>query len=122
MEQINPTQQRRYTKSGRSRKSSVQKKDRTTIGVDRHVLPYINRYARERFLYSEEAATKLISIGVAKVYGFEPQLTKPNPMRRALRKILGGMVGKTNSALRELPETPTVHAEPGSGDAFQEPR
>ena len=121
MTDTNPACHRRYSPSGRTRKSSVKKKDRTTIGLDRHMLPYINKYAMEHILYSEEAATKLISIGIAKVYGFEPQLTKPSLMTRAIRKVLGGMVGKTGSALREFPKTPSVHAQPGSGNAFQEP-
>ena len=67
MKPTSPSYRRMYTKKGDSRKSSITKKDRTTITVDRHVLPYINKYAGEHFLYSEEAATKLIAIGVSKV-------------------------------------------------------
>ncbi len=107
-----------YTKKGDSRKSSITKKDRTSINVDRHVLPYINKYAGEHFLYSEEAATKLIAIGVAKVYGFEPRLTKPSMISRATRKLWGKNGVEAGIALWKPTKNPSVHAQPGSGDTL----
>ena len=119
MEQTNPACHRRYTESGRTRKSSIAKKDRTTIGVGRHVLPYINKYAMENYLYSEEAATKLITIGVSKVYGFEPRvLPKPSIMSRAMHKLWGNKGIKAGIALRKPAKSPAVHAKSGSRDAF----
>ena len=118
MVDTNPACHRRYTPSGRTRKSSITKKDRTTIGVDKHVLPYINKYAGEHFLYSEEASTKLISIGVAKVYGFEPRLTKPSLMARAIHKLWGKNGVEAGIALRKPATNPSVHAQPGSRDTL----
>ena len=119
MKPTSPSYRRMYTKKGDSRKSSITKKDRTTITVDRHVLPYINKYAGEHFLYSEEAATKLIAIGVSKVYGFEPRvLPKPSIMSRAMRKVWGKNGVKAGIALRKPAKSPAVHAKSGSRDAF----
>ena len=122
MKPTSPSYRRMYTKKGDSRKSSITKKDRTSINVDRHVLPYINKYAGEHFLYSEEAATKLIAIGVSKVYGFEPRvLPKPSIMSRAMRKVWGKNGVEAGIALRKPAKNPSVHAQPGSGDALSKP-
>ncbi len=118
MKPTSPSYRRMYTKKGDSRKSSITKKDRTSITVDRHVLPYINKYAGEHFLYSEEAATKLIAIGVSKVYGFELRLTKPSIISRAMRKVWGKKGVEAGIALRKPAKNPAVHAQPRSRDAF----
>ncbi len=119
METTNPSYRRMYTKKGDSRKSSITKKDRTSINVDRHVLPYINKYAGEHFLYSEEAATKLIAIGVSKVYGFEHRvLPKPSIMSRAMHKLWGNKCVKAGIALRKSAKTSSIYAQPGSRDAL----
>jgi hypothetical protein len=73
----------------------------------------------EHFLYSEEAATKLLSIGISKVYGFEPSvLPKPSLMSRAMHKVWGKNGVEAGIALRKPAKYPSVHAQPRSRDTL----
>lgn len=113
---------RHYRRVGCKRGSTLKKRDRTSVSINKDLLPFLNAYANQKYLYIEEAATELITIGLSQVYGWEARaLPKPSRISLAMHKLWDKKGVEAGIALRKPANTPDVRAKTGSRDAFQKP-